>query len=549
MNVQPLLNHIELDFLTQYLTASGIEDINKFLNPDNNCFDDPFDYPNMKEAVEATKNAVDNKKMIGLVCDADADGSYSASIAYQFLHQLNSELTITTFFHDGKQHGIHDLLDKIIESGVQFLIIPDAGSNSVDDCRELRDHGIQAIVLDHHEIEQDNPYAIVVNHHLGNGLNTALSGTGVTDKWVKAYCRTYGLPEPYFDDLVAMSIISDVCDVRTLENRAYLLSGLTVHGAKTNEFLDFLIDKQCRFRGLTQEGIAFGISPLCNALCRSPKLDKKDVFFAALNGDVEHEDALKALRSVKSYQDKAVGKVVEELNESIDLAHKAIFGFVNNDAAPFTGLVANKFCGKYNKPTLILRPINSTTYSGSLRSPFDIADKINESGLANCQGHLAACGIIVKKGKLRKLAKWFDNLPLDAQPPIPITAIMTPESTTVELCKICNDNNNKKMWGHGLETPSFYYSFELHSSDIQQVGRAGKTLKFNRGGMDFLKFFSSERDIELFTQTKYYKCEIICKLEASEWQGEWTPTGTIQEYEITELEEPTNELNWDDIFN
>ena len=67
--------------------------------------------------------------------------------------------------------------------------------------------------------------------------------------------------------------------------------------------------------------------------------------------------------------------------------------------------------------------------------------------------------------------------------------------------------------------------------------------------MDFLKFFSSERDIELFTQTKYYKCEIICKLEASEWQGEWTPTGTIQEYEITELEEPTNELNWDDIFN
>lgn len=69
MKVQPLLNHIEPDFLTQYLTASGIEDINKFLNPDNNCFDNPFDYPNMREAVEATKNAVDNDVDIGIVVD------------------------------------------------------------------------------------------------------------------------------------------------------------------------------------------------------------------------------------------------------------------------------------------------------------------------------------------------------------------------------------------------------------------------------------------------------------------------------------------------
>lgn len=549
MKVQPLLDHIERDFLTQYLTASGVKDIDKFLHPDANCFDDPFDYPNMKEAVEATKNALDNGSKIGLIVDSDQDGVMSASIVYQFLHRLKPDIDITVFFHDGKQHGIHDVLDKIIEAEVQFLIVPDAGSNNVDDCRELRDKSVQVLVLDHHEIEQENPYAIVVNHHMGNGLNTALSGTGVTDKWVKAYCKTYGLPEPYFDDMVAMSIISDVCDVKTLENRAYLQSGLTVHGAKTNEFLDYLVEKLCTYKGLNSNGVSFGIAPLCNALCRSPRIDRKPVFFNALNGGVDFDVALKDLRGVKAIQDRAVKKVVDELEEDIDLAHKVIFGFVNNEAAPFTGLIANKFCGKYNKPTLILRPINSTTYSGSLRSPFDIADKINESGLATCQGHLAACGVIIKKGKLRKLAKWFDALPLDAQPPMPVTAVMDPKDATIELCNICNDNSNKKLWGHGLEMPTFYFSFNLSKSDISKMGRTGKTIKFVKDGVDFLKFFCTEQAIEEFMETDNYKCEVICTLEPNEWQGVYTPTAVIGDYEITPIDEPSNDINWDDIFN
>ena len=125
---------------------------------------------------------------------SDLDGCASAALMTIFLRGLLRQRRIEPiiFQHTGKQHGLNDVLDDIINSHVDLLIIPDAGSNDRAECMALAQHHIRTIILDHHEILNSNPYAIVINHHLGNGLNTALSGTGVTDKFVRAYCEKYG---------------------------------------------------------------------------------------------------------------------------------------------------------------------------------------------------------------------------------------------------------------------------------------------------------------------------------------------------------------------
>jgi single-stranded-DNA-specific exonuclease len=59
-------------------------------------------------------------------------------------------------------HGISSGLDKIPE-GTELLIILDSSSNESDECRLIQSKGIKVIILDHHQIDNDNPNCILVN--------------------------------------------------------------------------------------------------------------------------------------------------------------------------------------------------------------------------------------------------------------------------------------------------------------------------------------------------------------------------------------------------
>ena len=90
---------------------------------------------------------------------------------------------------------------------------------------------------------------------------------------------------------------------------------------------------------------------------------------------------------------------------------------------------------QFNKPTIILRELNEETWSGSVRSPVPLLEQINESGLAKCQGHGEAFGIVIEKIKIEGLIKWFDEQNLEIKPLIPVTAIINPKQATVGLAK------------------------------------------------------------------------------------------------------------------
>ena len=537
IKIHPLLDSLnEATFLREYLSACGIADVDAYINPDSIEYQSPDIYKNMGMAVDMFKYANDDIQ-IGIVADSDGDGNLSAAIAYLLCKEFEKKEPIV-LFHSGKQHGIQDLMQDIIDAHIDFLILPDSSSNENDACLELEHHKCTCLVLDHHIIEKENKHAVVVNPYRDDNapnINTDISGTGVVEKFACALGSNQS-----FKDLVAVSLISDICSLRSPENRKYIYDGLT---NPTNPFIKYCLEYCCN-RGVNPEGVAFGIAPLANALARSDDQSTKRLFFDALIGKIEPEAAVKAMKAVKSKQDYQVKKVVDKLSDGLDTSHKVIIGFGEPENKSYLGLVANKFCGKYNKPTFLLRELNSTTWSGSMRSPIDLLEIINESGLAKCQGHDAAAGITVKKSNLKRFARFLDGLDLDVEPDIEVAAQIETNNITHNLANVCVENNI--LWGKDVNKPLFHCT--LTTPQIYVYRNRSTTVKLIQDGIEFIKFFVSNEEASQFESAQGKSIEVVVSLGLNEYNGQIKPQAIIERYEI--VDKPNeDEYDWSEYFN
>lgn len=548
MKVKPLLESVDpSNFLNQYLQALGIQDVDKYLNAGLDVMDSPWDYPNMKEGVERLRKAIDDGEKIGILVDADCDGYLSASLIAKFLLRFTNNLAY--LFHVGKGHGLvqnkeEDIPQQVLDSGVSLLIAPDSSTNDAPQCQWLKSNGIDVIICDHHEVTTPNPYAIIINHHLGEGVNTALSGTGVTHKFVQAYAESWGidLGDLYYD-LVATSIISDVCDLTTLENRAYVKYGFE---HITDPMLELMFTKFNR-KGNNPIGVSWGTAPPINSLCRGDDQQAKIDFFMALIGKGDMDEGISIARKAHNEQSKIVKTIYEEIEPDLDQSHKVIVEYIDNKYKSFTGLIANKITGKFDKPSLVLREINPTTFAGSLRSPIEIANEINKTNLAKCQGHLSACGIFLKKSNLNRLIKWFDTLPLDLRPEQKVTAILNPNQINLPLCHACSDD--MILWGvskdHKVLQPKFHLEFETSPSDVQVFVKKTTTVKITKDDVSFLKFQCDDETAQLL-QRERCKVSMIVTLGVNEWNGVESAQATIEEWEIKEIKQDS--FDFDSLF-
>ena len=532
------------NFIKQYLFSCGINDVDRYLNPDRDCFDNPFDYLNMKEAIQVFDKHIKQKSKIGILMDSDMDGACSSAIIYMFCK--NFGISPLIYFHSGKQHGLHDKVDELIKDNLNFIIVPDAGTNDVEDCMKIKDNipSCDILILDHHEVLYDNLYATVVNNQLGN-VNHALSGTGVTYKFIQAYSIFKNVEIPNYEDIVAVSIISDVCDLTSLENRAFIHFGFN---NPQNPFLIELFNTVCKYRGVCPESIGWDVSPLANSLARIDEEEYKTFFFKCLTGEYDdYENAIKEMKKIKRKQDTIVKEITKEIEEDLDLNHKAIVCFTAPENKEIIGLIANKFTGKYRKPTILLREMNSTSWTGSLRSPFDLLETINNSKLAQCMGHGSACGITVRKANLNKLINFLDKLNIEIDPEFEIIDELNIDDITLDLAQDISDH--KILWGKNVEKPRFYIHLENPIVDIFR--KTTTTIKLTKNGISFIKFFCSDETVKEFENLNGKAVNIIFEIEVNEYNGVKSPQCNIIEYEIEKniiLKNEEEEFDWDKIF-
>ena len=137
------------------------------------------------------------------------------------------------------------------------------------------------IILDHHECDVKNDYAIVVNNHMCDYPNKNLSGVGIVYKFL---CQLDDLDMEFvadsYLDLVALGNIADVMDLKELETRYYCNMGLA---HISNQLIaEYVGNSYYISANATAIDMQFSVIPYLNAIIRAGKQEDKELLFKAL---------------------------------------------------------------------------------------------------------------------------------------------------------------------------------------------------------------------------------------------------------------------------
>ena len=153
--------------LEEVLRNRGVDDYEKYLNLDESVLIPYENLDNIHEAVELFMKHFNNKDKIEILVDSDPDGFGSAAMMYSYIKKMDSDYPVNYILHArAKAHGLDD--DIVISDDTKLLVIPDAGTNDTEQCEELSGKGIDILILDHHESEEENPYALIVNNQMSD---------------------------------------------------------------------------------------------------------------------------------------------------------------------------------------------------------------------------------------------------------------------------------------------------------------------------------------------------------------------------------------------
>lgn len=441
---------------------------------------------------------------------SDVDGVTSCVIAYLYLKHIGLN-NIQVLFHTDKQHGLTKEIMEQIGNDASLVWLPDAGTNDVEQCKELYDKGIKILITDHHIKSKPNPYATIINNQTSpNVSNKHLAGVGVTFKFIQ-YCCIKNNDKFYTTllDLVALGNISDVMDMRTLENRAINKWGLN---HITNPFFKALCQARVRnnFK-ITPVDIQWSITPLINSVCRSDNQELKRLLFKVFIGEFnDFNYVIGQLVDQHTKQSNFVSKMYNSLIKGVEQTDDTTM-IIECDNTPYTGLVANKLRDYYNKNVLLVHNDNGE-YIGSCRAYNDLLTPLNKSGLMTiCAGHNNVFGVGWLEKDNDKLKEYLRNLSLTNEPNY-VTIVYNNEPLPRELFTLSEQYSD--IWGTNIPKPSAYFHIPLSDINIKLIG-AGRTLKFTYDDMEFIKFRISNKDKEI--SGKYV--DIIGSMQMNYYMG------------------------------
>ena len=503
------------------LLNRGIENWKQYLNLNEGCIHDFNLLKNIDKAVSCFIKHIENKSRIHIVVDSDVDGYTSASMVYRYIKQLEKDINVTYSLHSKKQHGISEYIE--IPKDCELLIVPDAGSNDNEQCKELVEKGMDVIILDHHICDKQNDFAIVVNNQMCDYPNKNFCGAGIVYKFLKAVDEE--LWEDYADkmlDMVALGNISDVMDMRECETRYYVDLGLSKIRSK---LFKALIEKQSySMNGIVNiTSVQFYVTPILNSMIRVGSAEDKDLLFRAFvetdevfkykkRGETEESDediytrAARLCYNAKNRQSKIVQKGVDAIDELVQ--GKEIYNdkvmFINVSdilGETLTGLVAIKIAEKYNRPCLLLRrqkvrEDGSLYYGGSCRnfdnSPIEsLKDFLDSTGTFEyVQGHDNAAGISIHRENVTKSIELCNErlADVDFQKCFYVDFDMECDDLSVAFIKTIDEM--KDIFGQGIKEPLIHIkNIKVYSEDINIMGKNLNSWKVIVGdGYAFVNF-------------------------------------------------------------
>ena len=415
--------------VVQVLYNRGVSDPLTYLHLKDNTVIPFGNLDNIHYAVRLFLKHFEKNHKIEILVDSDPDGFCSAAMMFSYIKRVNAEYPVQYILHTRpKAHGLTD--DITIAEDTRLLIIPDASTNDTKQCKSLTEKGIDVLILDHHEKETENPYAMIVNNQTSDGYaNKDFCGAGIVYKFLQALDEEMwnDFANDYLD-LCALANIADVMDIRSFETRYLIDCGLK---NIRNKFFKALIKAQdYSINGkINIHNVQWYLVPVLNGMVRVGSVEEKDLMFRAFIEQDEffeykkratkdkpaetiqesiYDRAARLCKNAKARQDKMKDKgfqaIVDIIGSAQDENQVVMCDTTEVLDEGLTGVVAMKVADKYKKPCILLKKyfdkkIGLEVFSGSARninhSPIaDFKEVVNSTGFIKGQGHANAFGIV-----------------------------------------------------------------------------------------------------------------------------------------------------------
>jgi len=431
--VRVLVDALAIDpLVARLLCLRGLSDPGeaaRFLKPSLEHLHDPFALKGMGAAVDRLLAAVERRERIAIHGDYDVDGITSTVIVRRTLELLGADVGhfVPERVRDGYGLGT-PAVERLHAEGVRLIVSVDCGIRSAEAARRARELGVDLIITDHHEPDEEVPEAVAVINPKQPSCgypDKNLAGVGVALKLVQALCARTG-HSAWLPAFVKIAAIGTVADVVPLvgENRVIAKLGLDWLSKGPHKVgLRALLDAA----GLTGKlidsyHVAFMIAPRVNAAGRMSTPDIAMRLLLAVeesDGDLARDLAaqLNAENEKRQREERTIVTEARRLVEGDpDIGARSVL-VVSGDGwhRGVIGIVASKLVDVFHRPAIVLS-IEGDTAHGSCRSipGFDMLGALDAHAgyLLRFGGHRVAAGLTMEAGQVkafrRAIADWAD---------------------------------------------------------------------------------------------------------------------------------------------
>jgi single-stranded-DNA-specific exonuclease len=375
----------------------------------------------MRAAAARILGALDSHERIVLFGDYDVDGVTSLALLAEMLRGYGAtpELFLPLRMEEG--YGLsRESVERCLEQyRPQLLIAIDCGTASAGEIAELKNRGVDVIVLDHHEPKSQLPDCVAIVNPKADSASPFhyLCSVGIVFKLCYALLKTRPLPE--FDlksklDLVALGTVADIVPL-VGENRMLVQRGAIEIGRTSRVGLRKLMQVAGVRSPILPDDIGYRLGPRLNAAGRLSTAEKS--LRLLLTND---EDQAAALAIELDQQNRARQEVEKEIlaagivmiEKQFDAARDAaIVAGARGWHPGVLGIVASRIARKYHRPTIIIGFDENGVGKGSGRSiaGLNLVDALTRCAatLEKFGGHEMAAGLALHEENLPKFAAAF----------------------------------------------------------------------------------------------------------------------------------------------
>lgn len=425
------------ELLARVLAGRGVEadEAEAFLDPTiKRLMPDPHTLTDMEAASARIAHAIEREESVAIFGDYDVDGATASALLCRYLRHcgLDPIVHIPDRIFEGYGPNV-DAIRSFAERGVKLLITVDCGTTSLEPLLEAKKLGLDTVVIDHHQADEELPVALaIVNPNRADDLSGLghLAAVGLVFVTLVALARqlrqrdfwTGARAEPDLLSLLHLVALGTVADVVPLKglNRAFVAKGLIALRRRDHVGSTALMDA-ARLSGPPESWhLGFLLGPRINA---GGRIGRADLGVRLLL----EEDPIEAARIAaeldrlnRERQQIEIATVAQAEAEAMAALGLEEKGAVIVTAAEgwhpgVVGLVAARLKERYGRPAfaIALEPGDIGTGSGRSIAGVDLGRAVRQAVrdglLLKGGGHAMAAGVTLKKGALAEFRAFLED--------------------------------------------------------------------------------------------------------------------------------------------